>query len=101
MSEGLGTIDYVPHGRLGIRRSSTLRLDDAQGSLIYVWHGTVWLTQERDSRDHLLRTGDSFQLDRAGMALISSVGDGAVISLTPQRQQERAAVFAKPVFAFR
>lgn len=79
----MGAIDYVPHGRLAIGSGNTLRVDDAQGRLLYVWQGSVWLTQEGDSRDHLLQAGDSFQLDRAGTALISSLDEGALISLTP------------------
>ena len=97
----MGAIDYVPHGRLAIAGGSTLRLDDGKGMLLYVWHGAVWLTQERDPRDHLLKSGESFRIDRAGMALISPLGNDAVVSLTTPQPRERAAVFPLPVFAIR
>ena len=87
----MAAIDYVPHGRLAIASGSTLRVDDAKGMLLYVWHGPVWLTQERDQRDHLLESGESFRIDRAG----------AVVSLTTPQPQERASVFPMPVFALR
>lgn len=95
----MGAIDYVPHGRLAIADGRTLRVDDAKDMLLYVWHGSVWLTQERDPRDHLLRPGESFRLDRAGAALISPLGEGAVISLVPPQEQERGAGFPVPAFA--
>ena len=97
----MGAIDYVPHGRLAIASGSTLRVDDAKGMLLYVWHGPVWLTQERDQRDHLLESGESFRIDRAGAALLSPLGDGAIVSLTTPQPQERASVFPMPVFALR
>lgn len=101
MKQLLGAIDYVPHGRLAIRSGGTLRVDDGKGMLLYVWHGSVWLTQERDGRDHLLEAGQSFRLDRDGTTLLSPLGEGAVVSLTTPQPQERAAVFALPAFGIR
>lgn len=90
----MSAIDYVPHGRLAIGSGSTLRLDDSEGMLLYVWHGSVWLTQERDRRDHLLKAGDSFRLDRAGTALISPFREDAVVGLTKPRPERRSRVGA-------
>ena len=97
----MGAIDYVPHGRLAISTGSTLRVDDSEGTLVYVWQGAVWLTQEDDRRDHLLQAGESFRLDRAGAALISPLGQGALISLTPPLREGRAPGFFVPAFAIR
>jgi len=96
----MGAIDYVPHGRLAIASGSTLRVDESKGMLVYVWHGAVWLTQERDPRDHLLKSGESFRLDRAGTTLLSPLGQSAVVSLTPPQAQE-APRFPIPAFAIR
>jgi len=95
----MGAIDYVPHGRLAIDGGATLRVDDGEGTLLHVWEGSVWLTQERDRRDHLLKAGESFRLDRAGATLISPLGKAALVSLTPPPQS--APVFPAPVFAIR
>lgn len=97
----MGAIDYVPHGRLAIASGNTLRVDAGKGMLVYVWHGAVWLTQERDQRDHLLKSGESFRLDRAGTTLLSPLGDGAVVSLTTPQPQKRSAAFPIPAFAIR
>ena len=97
----MGAIDYVPHGRLAIAGGSALRVDDGKDMLVYVWHGAVWLTQERDPRDHLLKSGESFRIERAGTTLLSPLGNGAVVSLTTPQPQERAASFPIPAFAIR
>jgi hypothetical protein len=98
----MGAIDYVPHGRLALREDATLRVDDAKGMRLYVWQGTVWLTQERDHRDLLLKAGESFQLDRAGAALITPLGKGALISLAkPQHERDLVVSFPIPAFAIR
>ena len=98
----MGAIDYVPHGRLALKDGGTLRVDDAEGMRLYVWQGTVWLTQEGDQRDLLLQARDSFQLDRAGTALISPLGRNAVISLArPQHERDVVVSFPIPSFAIR
>jgi hypothetical protein len=98
----MGAIDYVPHGRLALREDATLRVDDAKGKVLYVWQGSVWLTQETDSRDHLLRAGERFQLDRAGTALVSPLGKGALVSIAePQQQRDQVVSFPIPAFAIR
>ena len=97
----MGAIDYVPHGRLAIGGGSTLRVDDGKDMLVYVWHGAVWLTQERDRRDHLLKSGESFRIERTGTTLLSPLGDGALISLTPPQRDEQFAAPAVPAFAIR
>jgi hypothetical protein len=37
--------------------------------------GFVWLTQEGDLRDHILRGGTEITIDRKGLVLIESLGD--------------------------
>jgi hypothetical protein len=98
----MGAIDYVPHGRLALSDGSTLRVDDVKGMRLYVWQGSVWLTQEGDSRDVLLEAGESFQLDRAGTALISPLGKRALVSLAaPEQERDVVMTFPIPAFAVR
>jgi hypothetical protein len=47
-----------------------LRLHDAAGWTVACSHGSLWITQEADTRDLFLDTGGSFVLDRPGLALI-------------------------------
>jgi|SoiMethySBSTD1v2_1073268.scaffolds.fasta_scaffold1404808_2 hypothetical protein len=49
-----------------------LRLRNCIGCPIRCCAGTVWITQAGDSRDIFLGPGDTFTLDRPGLALISA-----------------------------
>jgi hypothetical protein len=58
-----------------LQRDQHLRLSDARGWKVKSVNGTVWITQEGDSRDIVIRPGQSFVLDRNGTALLSALND--------------------------
>ena len=85
MEEDLG------NGSVGMTRGSTLRIDDGRGTLVHVWKGEVWLTQEGSTKDHILSAGQSFRLDRNGAAILyafqrSVVSLGSPVSETGLRR---------------
>jgi hypothetical protein len=43
--------------------------------------GSLWITQDGDSRDIVLAPGDSFSFDRSGDALISALDDSRFLLL--------------------
>src|ERR1700676_5528788 len=45
---------------------STLQLDDAEGTVIAVESGCLWITMENDPRDIVLVPGMRFEIDRGG-----------------------------------
>ena len=49
-----------------------VRLDGARGTTLRVTRGTLWLTQERDTRDIVLAAGDSYTIDRGGLTLVEA-----------------------------
>ena len=57
---------------IGMPRGRTLRIEDGRGALVLVREGEVWLTQEGSTKDHILTAGQSFRLDRDGVALVYS-----------------------------
>jgi len=65
--------EYAALGAVPMTRGSVLRIEDGRDRLIYVWEGELWLTQERDGRDRILAAGDSFRLDRDGVALAQAL----------------------------
>jgi hypothetical protein len=74
-----GCVDLQPaEGSVALSGDQHLRMRDADGWTIKAGSGTLWITQESDSRDIVLKAGDSFVLDRPGSALVSSL-DGATI----------------------
>lgn len=69
-------VETVPaEGSVALTKEQHLRLRDAFGWTIKAASGTIWITQESDSRDIVLKAGDSFVLDRPGSTLISPLGD--------------------------
>ncbi len=60
---------YLVKGSIHISRGSMLRIDDGAGMLLRVWEGDVWFTQEGSSKDHMLRAGHAFRVERGGATL--------------------------------
>jgi hypothetical protein len=53
-------------------RGGLLSIRGARDALLFVEHGQVWLTQERDTRDIVLSAGAWFRLDRDGTAIVQA-----------------------------
>jgi Protein of unknown function (DUF2917) len=62
------------------RRS--LPLDDAQGTVIAVESGCLWVTMENDPRDVILMPGMRFEVDRSGRTIIAAEEDSRFALLT-------------------
>jgi len=58
-----------------------VKLDGARGTTLRVTRGTLWLTQERDTRDIVLSAGDVFTIDRGGLTLIEAQRSATVCVL--------------------
>jgi|GEM_PF-1398122 len=78
--------EYLIHGNLQLRRGSMLRIDDGRGMLIHVWDGCLWVTQERDPEDILLRAGEWFRIARNGRTLVHATSASAVALTSPHEQ---------------
>ena len=50
-------------------------LNDVRGSTLRVTRGTLWLTQENDSNDVILRTGDNWVVERQGATVLEAQDD--------------------------
>ena len=58
-----------------IAKGGMARIDNGKGTLLQVKEGALWVTQEGDLRDHFIRPGQSFRLDRAGVTLAYALHD--------------------------
>src|SRR5262245_18516087 len=61
-----------------------VKLDGARGTTLRVTRGTLWITQEGDTRDIVLAPGDSFAIDRGGVTLLEAQGNSTVCVLGHQ-----------------
>ncbi len=65
-----------------------LALRDTAGWTVACRSGSVWITQEADSRDNLLSAGESFTLDRRGLTLILAWKDSGLVIRSPSGGQD-------------
>ncbi len=61
--------EFIVQGSLGLTRGSMLRIEEGRDMLVYVWEGEIWLTEEGERRDRLLRAGEWHRLERQGTAI--------------------------------
>ncbi len=78
---------------LCLKSHQLLKVRRGSGHTIVCHNGSVWLTQQGDGRDIVLGAGESFALDRNGVALVQALEQSAV-SIAPPALRARAAAAA-------
>jgi DUF2917 family protein len=83
-----------------------LDINDGEGFTVECLEGAVWVTQSNDPRDIVLDAGESFVLDKPGLALVCAAAGPAVVAveasmqllppLPPYRWSMRNAAHAGP-----
>jgi uncharacterized protein YjiS (DUF1127 family) len=68
-------------GSIGLRPGEFLRLADAAGRHISVLQGIVWVTQNGDRRDLILRGGESLRFEHNGFTLVQAIDGEAKLML--------------------
>ena len=53
----------------------TVTLPDVRGATLRVTRGTVWITQENETRDTVLSPGDTWTVERNGLTILEAQGD--------------------------
>jgi Protein of unknown function (DUF2917) len=61
--------EFIVSSSLNLTRGSMLRIEDGRDILVYVWEGEVWLTEERERKDRILKAGEWHRLERQGAAI--------------------------------
>ena len=61
-----------------------LTLDDAVGTRIVCVAGELWITQHRDTSDHLLREGGCFTVDAPGKVVIQAQRPARIALIEPR-----------------
>jgi hypothetical protein len=58
-----------------LKSGELAELRDVRGATLRVTRGTLWITQDRDVRDVVLRAGDIWTVERQGLTLAEAQGD--------------------------
>ena len=61
-------------GLITLSARGIYRIEDGAGLQIECLSGALWITQTGDHRDITLERGQSFELDRDGMAIVYGLG---------------------------
>jgi uncharacterized protein YjiS (DUF1127 family) len=73
--------ELLHRGSIALNQGELLRVGDAAGRCLSVVHGAVWITQEGDTSDHVVRAGEHFRFDRDGLALVWPLHEAARLVL--------------------
>ncbi len=78
---------------LCLKRKQVVKVRGGMGHSVVCDSGSVWVTQDGDPRDIVLRAGESFTIDRNGLALVQALEPGS-ISILRSAAQPRAIMAA-------
>ena len=62
-----------------LQRGQLQRVHDARGRVVLCLHGTLWMTQDGDTRDVVLEAGDEARIDRDGLTLLHALSDARYV----------------------
>jgi hypothetical protein len=79
---------------LHLKPRELLDIHDGEGLLVTCVDGVLWITQSNDTDDIVLESGESFVLDRPGLAIVSAPIGPADLIVQPRSHsvQERACL---------
>ena len=63
-----------------------LDIDNGEGLTVECLEGAVWITQSNDPRDIVLNAGQSFVLDKSGLALVCAAAGPARVAVAVSLQ---------------
>lgn len=66
---------------LHLSRGKSVRVRDGAGSTVQVLEGAIWITEENNPRDVVLRRGQRFRLARRGLAIVEAFVDASIALL--------------------
>jgi hypothetical protein len=66
-----------------LKARESLRIADGAGFEVKCLRGDLWITQHGDLEDRMIGRGESFVLDRPGLALVTALGDPALVVVQP------------------
>jgi len=70
----------LKQGAVRLGPNQTLRVVDGAGSTVCALEGSVWITEENQPRDIVLKPGACYRLRERGIALVNSLGGNAAVS---------------------
>jgi hypothetical protein len=79
---------------LRLNPESNFQLHDARGACVHVHWGDLWITQEGDIKDHVIKSGESFAVSKSGMTFLAAMSEAGVSVMEKCRGSEVASAAA-------
>ncbi|HLX28983.1 MAG TPA: DUF2917 domain-containing protein [Casimicrobiaceae bacterium] len=94
---------------ISLANREAITLPDVRGATLRVTRGTLWLTEEHDHHDIVLRAGDNFVVEFDGDTVVEAqndavfcvVGNGTRALKLPQRAHRRSGLLDTLATLFR
>ena len=67
-------------GAVKLGPNQTLKVVDGKGSTVCAVEGSLWITEENQTRDIVLERGACYRLRHGGLALVNAIGGAAAVS---------------------
>lgn len=64
--------------KIALQRGQFLRVVNGAGSTVTAHGGSVWITEQDNPRDVVLRSGQNMTLRRSGVALVEAFEDASI-----------------------
>jgi hypothetical protein len=69
-------------GQLRLARGQVLKLRDAAGSTVCAVEGSIWITEENQPDDIVLKPRGRYRLSHPGLAIVQTLGDEASLTFS-------------------
>lgn len=90
----------IEPGSICLARHQTLEIEQPLGFRIVCRSGSVWITQDGDPRDIIVGSGDTFDFDRPGVAIVNAFRPATVsVEPVPRVHAPHRSAFARAVVA--
>lgn len=88
--------EFVVEGALPLEEGGMLVIEDGREMLVYVWKGTVWVTQDGSPEDRVLSRGEWMRIERGGKTILSALAPSAVALTSPVEEHCASAITVTP-----
>ena len=63
----------LSHSLVRLEAEELFSVEAVRGRCVVLFQGSVWITQQGDLKDYVVRSGESFTFDRRGLALVEAL----------------------------
>jgi hypothetical protein len=82
----------LTHHTLDLANEGLLSIRDGQAARIRCNEGTLWITEEGESKDTILAAGESYTIRHPGLALLTSFGVSRITIEGPAKKVQAGRI---------